>query len=270
MALYYRAVTESRANRLFFLAWGCVGFLCLLGLWQIAVLASPRISVALPPPSALPSAFATELSLGILLPALGSTLLHLAGGITLGTCLGIICGYFIAVSPLVRALINPIVILARPIPALAWIPMAIVWFGISSWTALFIVAQGVFWTMLIATQGAIENIHREHQELAYAYGFTSFHQQLVHFIAPDAAPAVMTAFRSALGQSWTLIVAAELCGIQGLGQRLWEVGGMLATDRVGAYMLLIGGAAACIDLLFRGIESRVLFWRQPLDSNQKI
>src|SRR4029079_18842527 len=103
--------------------------------------------------------------------------------------------------------------LLRPIPGLAWVPFAIIWFGVEPSAAVFIIAIGVFWIVFFATQGAVRGVDRDLIEVAQAFGFRSDAARLVKILLPAATPGILVGVRTALGQAWMAVVAAEIFGV---------------------------------------------------------
>jgi len=155
-----------------------------------------------------------------------------------------------------------IIRIIRPIPGLAWIPFAILWFGVEERSAIFIVAIGVFWIVYFATHGGIRTVDRELIEVAQAFGFKSVFQKLVKVQLPASLPSVLVGIRTSLGQAWMAVVAAELFGVSGLGQRMNQASSLLATDIVVVYMLTMAGLYAVFDVGFTVIQSRMLVWKK--------
>ena len=110
----------------------------------------------------------------------------------------------------------------RPIPGLAWVPFAILWFGIDATAAIFIIGIGVFWISYFAAHGAVRAVDRDLIEVAEAFGFRRADQKLIKVILPAAAPGILAGLRTALGQAWMAVVAAEIFGVPGLGQRMMQ------------------------------------------------
>ncbi len=207
-----------------------LGLVAFLAFWE----AVPRFGVVaatmLPGPSALPAAFAKELRSGAWAASVGSSLGHyvlgLAVGAGLGTVVGIACGMFRVLDEALSGIVRVL----RPIPGLAWVPFAIIWFGVDLRAAVFIIATGVFWIVFFAAHGAIRGVDRDLIEVADAFGFGSPWARLVKILFPAALPGWLVGLRTALGQAWMAVVAAELFGVPGLGQRMMQASSLLATD----------------------------------------
>ena len=149
----------------------------------------------------------------------------------------------------------------RPIPPLAWIPFALIWFGATETAAAFIIALGVFWVNYFAAIAAVHAIDPGLHELAEAFGQRAWWCVWARSWLPGAAPGLLAGLRTGLGQGWMSVVAAELFGIPGIGQRMSEAAGLLATDVLVLYMLTIAGLYAASDALFEAVARRLLAWR---------
>jgi len=149
----------------------------------------------------------------------------------------------------------------RPIPGLAWVPFAIIWFGVDERAAVLIIAIGVFWIVFFSTHGAIRNVDRDLLEVASAFGYRSGWSRLTKVAFPAALPGIAIGIRTSLGQAWMAVVAAELSGIGGLGQRMIQASSLLATDIVVVYMLTIAALYGLVDMFFSRAAARLLIWK---------
>lgn len=238
-----------------------LGLALFLALWE----ALPRLGLLnptlVPPPSAIPAAFLGELRSGTWLEAVLSSLSHYVTGLAVGAGLGVALGIVSGMSRTFEDLTAWIVRLVRPIPGLAWVPFAIIWFGVEPAAAVFIIAIGVFWIVFFATQGAIRGVDRDLVEVAQAFGFRSWLARLMKILAPAATPGIMVGLRTALGQAWMAVVAAEIFGVPGVGQRMMQASSLLASDIVLVYMLTMAALYGLIDAAFVALQSWLLRWR---------
>ena len=238
-----------------------LGLLAFLAIWE----ALPRFGllnpVLVPPPSAIPPALVREVSSGVWGAAVASSLTHYLTGLAVGAGLGVALGIASGMSSLFETLTAWIVRLVRPIPGLAWVPFAIIWFGVEPAAAVFIIAIGVFWIVFFATAGAIRGVDRDLVEVARAFGFRSATAQLAKIMLPAATPGIMVGLRTALGQAWMAVVAAEIFGVPGVGQRMMQASSLLATDIVLVYMLTMAALYGLIDAAFVAAQGWLLRWR---------
>ncbi len=250
-----------RSERLTGLGLALLGLVLFLGVWE----ALPRLGLVrpamLPGPSALPAAFLKELRSGIWPTAVVESLGHYVVGLGVGAVLGVVAGIACGMSATIDALASWVVRVLRPIPGLAWVPFAILWFGIDLGAAVFIIAIGVFWIVFFATHGAVRGIDRDLHEVAAAFGFRSVRARLAKIVLPAATPGILTGLRTALGQAWMAVVAAELFGVPGLGQRMVQASSLIATDVVIVYMLTMAMLYGLFDAGFVALQGWLLRWR---------
>jgi NitT/TauT family transport system permease protein len=216
----------------------------------------------LPPPSTIPRALTSEIREGFWQVMVLSSLRHYTVGFVLGSVLGVGLGVMVALFPRIEASQAWLARVLRPIPPLAWIPFAIIWFGITETAAAFIISIGIFWINYFTAMGAVQAVDKDLIEVARAFGHRSFPALLRKVILPGAAPGILSGLRAGLGQGWMTVVAAELFGIQGIGQRMIEASGLLATDIVILYMFSIALLYGVSDYIFVLIQKRILAWQR--------
>jgi len=243
-------------------ALAALGFAVFLALWE----ACPQLGLVsadtLPPPSVLPAAFYRELTSGIWILALSASLSHYLEGLVFGCGFGVAFGVATGMWRGMEAALSWIVRALRPIPGIAWIPFAILWFGIEPAAAVFIISIGVFWISYFATLSAVRAVDRDLIEVAEAFGFRSVGQKLVKVILPAAAPGILGGLRTAIGQAWMAVVAAELFGVFGLGNRMMQASNLLASDIVVVYMATMAALYGLIDTGFVAAQNWLLKWKQ--------
>jgi sulfonate transport system permease protein len=237
------------------------GFIGFLLIWQFMPGLTPVTRSLLPLPSQLPGAFLSEVQSGIWLTCVAESLSHYALGLVIGVLAGVVIGVATGMFRRLEWTLAWVTRVLRPIPGLAWIPFAILWFGVEPKAAIFIIAIGVFWIVFFAAQAAIRNVDRDFVEVADAFGFTSDWEKLVKVLFPASLPGICVGVRTALGQAWMAVVAAELFGVAGLGQRMNEASSLLATDIVVVYMLTIAALYGLVDMLFVLAQNRILAWK---------
>jgi NitT/TauT family transport system permease protein len=238
-----------------------LGLAAFLALWE-AVPALGFVNPAfLPPPSAIPRAFLRELASGEWPRAIANSLGHYAIGLLTGIAAGVALGIVTGMYQPMESLTAWVVRVLRPIPGLAWVPFAIIWFGVDPKSAVFIIAIGVFWIMYFAAHGAIRAVDRDLVEVADAFGFRSGPARLVKVLLPAATPGILVGVRTAIGQAWMAVVAAEIFGVAGLGQRMMQASSLLATDIVVVYMLTMAGLYGFLDTAFVALQGWLLRWK---------
>ncbi|HTR44135.1 MAG TPA: ABC transporter permease [Thermodesulfovibrionales bacterium] len=172
---------------------------------------------------------------------------------------GIVMGY----SARMRDYLTPFVELLRPIPPLAWVPIAILWFGIGDQSASFIIFLGAFFPVLLNTVGGVLSISRRLIESSVILGATKT-DLFRKVLFPGALPSIITGIRISLGIGWMTLVAAEFTGVRsgyGLGYMIMTARDIQRPDQIIAGMVVIGLIGYAMDLLIRTAEARLLKWR---------
>lgn len=191
-----------------------------------------------------------------------ASLRHYTIGFVIGSVLGVTLGVSVALFARVEASQAWLARILRPIPPLAWIPFAIIWFGITETAAAFIISIGIFWINYFTAMAAVQAVDKDLIEVARAFGHRSLPALLRKVILPGAAPGILSGLRAGLGQGWMTVVAAELFGIEGIGQRMMEASGLLATDVVVLYMFSIAFLYGISDYIFVRIQQKILAWQR--------
>lgn len=260
-ALAPAAATRARLGALGSIGLSAAGLLVFLLIWQAVPSLGLVNPMMLPGPLGIPSAFRDELVSGMWLAAVTGSLSHYALGLVLGSALGVGLGVVTGMSHVAEVLTAWVVRMLRPIPGLAWAPFAIIWFGVTPTAAVFIITISVFWIVFFAAHGAVRAVDRDLLEVAEAFGFRAAHEKLVKIYLPAALPGILVGLRTALGQAWMAVVAAEIFGVPGLGHRMIEASALLATDIVVVYMLTMAALYGLLDSLFLVTQNWLLRWK---------
>ncbi len=187
---------------------------------------------------------------------------RVAQGFTLATLIGVPIGIVIGWSNLAARLIDPTIQSLRPIPITAWLPFSIALFGIRDFGAIFLIALGAFYPIVInATHGA-RDISKNLVRAAIMLG-ASRRQLLFRVVFPNSLPAVFTGMRIGLGIAWTAVIVAEMVAVQsGLGYVLWDAYYIGRMDIVIANMISIGIIGFLSDRLIVLLERPILRWKR--------
>ena len=254
---------------------GVGGLAVFLTVWWIGA-AVTQPSYLLPGPIESVGAFldlfatSTEIPLPLLggsltlptgLAHLTQTLFHYVPGLLVGAVCGVSLGLTMGWSGRLDDWLRPLIRLLRPIPPLAWIVFAIVWFGIHHTGAAFIVFIGAFWINFYGAYGGVEGVDTELTDAASTLGVERDLSMLKLVALPSAAPQILTGFRTSIGRCWMIVVGAELFGAPGVGYEIINAANNLAMATSVAYMLLISLTFLCMDVGFRLVERQVLAWR---------
>ncbi|MCE2577092.1 ABC transporter permease [Gluconacetobacter entanii] len=240
---------------------GIVGLVVLFGVWEASVRLGWVPAGLLPAPSSLGPAWLDEVRNGAWQTAIRDSLTHYLLGLVIGTVLGALVGLLCGAVGVLDALLAGVVRVLRPIPGLAWVPFAILWFGLNTAGATFVIAISVFWINFYAAYGAVQSIDPDLYEVAAAFGHGSFLGRLTKVVLPASAPGLLAGLRTGLGQAWMSVVAAELFGVPGIGARMMQASSLLATDLVVVYMLTMALLYALTDMAFMVVRRRLLGWQ---------
>ena len=254
---------------------GAVGSAIFLVVWQVAAMPVP--TYLLPTPLEVAQAFVVELTapavftvplldieIGLtrMLVNLSDSLYHYIPGLFVGGAAGIAFGIALGWSELLDDAITPVQRVLRPIPPLAWIAFAIVWLGVNHRGAAFIVGIGAFWINFYNAYAGVKSVPQSTKEVAASLGVESDLTMIRKVVVPKASPEIMTGIRTSIGQSWMIVVAAELFGAPGVGFQIINAAQNLALDVSVAYMFVISIVFLISDGIFQRVESRVLVWRE--------
>jgi NitT/TauT family transport system permease protein/taurine transport system permease protein len=182
-------------------------------------------------------------------------------GFTVAASIGVALGLAMGASRVVEAFVNPIFLVLRPIPPLAWIPLAIVWLGLGDAAKMMVIFVSAFVPSVINSYTGVRQIDRPIFEAAAMLDITGA-RYWREVLIPGALPSIFTGLRLSLQASWTTLVAAELVGaITGLGQIINQ-----AAQDIYPAMILVGmiSVALCGWLMTMGlgwIEKRVMPWK---------
>src|SRR3989338_184173 len=153
-----------------------------LAIWQLLVLLIPQSNI-LPSPLGVLNAFGITLSDGTLFLDIATSIKRVLLGFILGSFLGLLAGMFFALHKKLGEYVIPLLELIRPIPPIAWIPLAILWFGIGDFSALFLVMLGAFFPVFSNTYDGIRNIKNVHLHIARNFGAEKKHM-IIHVFFP--------------------------------------------------------------------------------------
>jgi len=193
--------------------------------------------------------------------------------------LGVVMGYYGTVFRLFSNFLN----LFRPIPPLAWVPLVMAWFGISSlatifnietgltfvyldnlkFSMLFIIFIGAFYPILISTIQGVQGVPNTFIDSARVLGANE-RQILLRVLIPGALPSIVTGLRIGLGIAWMCLVSAEMLpgSLSGVGYLITHAYTLAATDVVVAGMIGIGVVGALMDVAFRRFEDKKFGWQR--------
>jgi NitT/TauT family transport system permease protein len=157
--------------------------------------------------------------------------------------------------PAANQTVNPLLQIVRPICPIAWIPVAIILFGVGDATAVFLIFLGAFFPIVVACVSGVSNVPSVFRRAGRNFGLTP-PQLLAKVIFPAALPQIIIGLRISLGIAWLVMVAAEMIAVDsGLGYLVIDARNSgKRYDLVVAAMLVIGVIGLALDLCFRRIR----------------
>lgn len=237
--------------------------LLLLSLWQLLGTSGTKNANLVPTPIQVAQALATMAqSRELFVDALAS-LRRVLIGFLLAATAGLLLGTLLAWLQRAAAWLEAPFELLRPIPPIAWIPLAILWFGIGETPAYFIVFLGAFFPILVSVRDGVRATETLHINAARCLG-AGRRLLLTDVILPSTLPSILTGFRVGFGVGWICVITAELVGAQsGLGYMIQLNRLLLRTDKVVAGMVVIGCLGFTVNQLLVLLEEKLVRWRRP-------
>lgn len=232
----------------------------LVVLWHVLVVSSG--SQIFPSPMEVLRGLAELARKGVLASYIGDSLWRVGCGYLIALALGVPLGMALGWYPTAAAAINPVIQVLRPISALAWIPIAIVLFGVTNLAAIFLIFLASFFPIVVATMNGVRNVPMMYLSAGRNFGLSA-PALFARVIFPAALPRVLTGLRVALGVAWLVVVAAEMLAVDsGLGYLVIDSRNAgKRYDLVVAAMLLIGLIGLALNSLVRLIERmRAVRW----------
>ncbi|MBK3665075.1 ABC transporter permease [Bradyrhizobium diazoefficiens] len=239
-----------------------VGIGLFVALWFIASI-HLHSDVLLPEPTVVFRGFIDLLRDGSLLKDVGASLKRVLGGFAIASLLAIPLSLLMASVRPLDLLMSPVISFLRPIPPIAWIPIAILWFGIGDPPSYFITAIASFFPIFINSYAGGKSVQPQHIYAARSLG-AGPRALFLRIYLPSAMPMIATGLRVGLGQSWMAVVTAELIAAHsGLGYMIQANRLALETGLVLVGMCVIGLLGALMSLGLGVIERHVLIpWKQ--------
>ena len=232
----------------------------LIVLWQLAARVGWLSSRILPEPWAVAKAFWTLSASGELWTNLRVSLWRAVSGFVIGGGLGLIFGLLTGSFRRAETLLDTTFQMVRNIPALALIPLVILWFGIDESAKLFLLAIGVFFPIYLNTFHGIRSADQGLIEMARSYGLSGW-PLYRDVILPAALPSILVGVRFALGLVWVLLIVAETISAQsGIGYMTMNAREFLQTDVVLVGILMYALLGKVADILSRALERYFLRW----------
>ncbi len=193
---------------------------------------------------------------GTLVQHMLASLFRVTIGYGIAVLLAIPVGSAMGWFPAVNRALNPIVQLLRPISPIAWIPIAILWFGVGDRSPIFLIFLSSFFPVVVATAAGVDLVEQQYIRAAQNFGLRglSLYRQVIF---PAALPQIITGMRVGLGVAWLVVVAAEMVAINsGLGYLIIDSRNAgTRYDLVVAGMVIIGVIGFLLDAIMKRLET---------------
>jgi len=229
------------------------GIFVAVAAWQLGVSLHP--SSLIPGPVAVARGIGELAVRGLLVKYVVASLFRVTWGYLTALIVAVPLGLALGMRRRAEAAINPVLQVLRPISPLAWIPIAILWFGVGDLSAIFLIFLASLLPLTVATMNAVHNIDPVHLAAARNFGIP-LRARITRVLIPAILPQLIVAMRIALGVAWLVVVAAEMIAVNsGLGFLIVDARNAgNRYDLVVAGMVLIGAIGIVLDLLMRRIE----------------
>lgn len=218
--------------------------------------------VALPPLSLVARDFGALVRSGALFADGLASLGRIGAGVAIATVVALLLAIPAALWPTFSYLFGGVIELIRPVPPLAWIPIAILAFGIGNEPAIAIVALGAFFPIWLGLQQGFTEVRGQHLLAARSFGANT-RVKLFDVILPSVLPYAFHGFRLGVGLGWFCVVAAELMGANsGLGYGIQLNSLNLSMGKTYSYVVVIAALGAGMNFVLQSIEARVFRWHR--------
>lgn len=236
-----------------------------LGIWQIAFLMRFTPDYVLPSPSQVGSALKSQYDQGILLPSAWNSLRRGFQGFVFAIAIGTPIGLVLGLNKTIRLVLKPIITGLQQLPSVAWVPAAIIWFGLSNATIYTVILLGAVPSIASGLSSGIDQIPQQFLKVGKVLGANRW-QSIRFIILPGALPGFLSGLEQGWAFAWRSLMAAELIAVSpalgtGLGQLL-DVGRQL-----GDMALVLG---AILAIMFVGILVERIFFSPIREHTLKV
>jgi NitT/TauT family transport system permease protein len=196
--------------------------------------------------------------------SLGS-LYRVVVGFAVGAGLALPLGLAMGASRIVYGWMNPLMQLLRPIPPIAYIPLSMLWFGLGNAPAIFLIALGAFFPVLMNTIAGVRQVDGIYLRAARNLG-ASGPTLFLRVILPAAVPYILTGVRIGIGTAFIVVIVSEMIAVNnGLGFRILEAREYFKSDQIIAGMISIGILGLAIDAGVNKLNNYLLRWHRGLE-----
>ncbi|MBS1160123.1 MAG: Binding-protein-dependent transport system inner rane component [Proteobacteria bacterium] len=194
-----------------------------------------------------------------------SSLFRVITGFLIGAGLALPFGLLMGASPRIYDLFNPLMQILRPIPPIAYIPLAILWFGLGNPPSFFLIAIGAFFPVLMNTIAGVRQVDGIFLRAARNLGASQW-TMFTRVILPAATPYILAGVRIGIGTAFIVVIVSEMIAVNdGLGFRILEAREFMWSDKIIAGMITIGLLGLAIDTGVSRLNNHLLRWHRGLE-----
>lgn len=188
-------------------------------------------------------------------------------GFAIGAVLALPLGLLMGASQRVYEWFNPLLQVLRPIPPIAWIPLSILWFGLGNPPAIFLIALGAFFPVLMNTIAGVRNVDSIYIRAALNLGANQ-RVLFTRVMLPAAMPYILAGARIGMGTAFIVVIVSEMIAVNnGLGFRILEAREYFWSDKIIAGMLSIGLLGLAIDMVMVALNHHLLRWHRGQEND---
>ena len=235
--------------------WSVASLLFVVAIWYAVWRFGGFIQYALPSPMEVGEALVRMTVSGEMFRDLGASVSRLVAAVIIGAITGIVVGAAIAVNKHVARSVAPLLTFFNALGGIAWIPLAILWFGVGASAILFVIWNSVFFQIVFNTFNGIRQVPMVYRRAAATMGASRW-QVFWDVLLPGALPSLITGLRTGISFGWRTLIAAEMIGaLTGIGVLIITASRFFRSDRIFAGIIVIGIVWLFIDrVLLRTLE----------------
>ncbi|MFO8083194.1 MAG: ABC transporter permease [Desulfobacterales bacterium] len=239
----------------------CISFAVILIIWALMTALFKWNEVVFPGPAQTVKSMWELIRSGVLLKHTAASLFRVTSGFYLAVLFGIPLGIILGRLKVARQFLNPVIHFLRPISPLAWIPFAMLWFGIGDKPAVFLIFLSSFFPLVVSTMSAVSQIDPVYFCVAANFNLSRT-ERVQKIIFPAILPSIVTSLRISVGVAWLVVVAAEMIAVKsGLGYLILDSRNGLRMDYVVSAMIVIGFIGLILDYVMKRLEKiETVYW----------
>lgn len=254
-------MNNSRSEKYSLFTISAISIVVFVGIWELATRFGLIDPIFLPSPSAVFERAVRTFENGALVANVLASTRRVMVGFLMSVVVSIPLGLVLGTSRRACAVFDPIISLLRPLPSMSWIPLSLLWFGITETQKYSIVFMGTIAPALLYVIDATRNVDNVLILAARNMGASRI-QVMWHVILPASLSQIIIGFKIILGLAWTCVISAELIAAkEGLGFMIMNGKEFFQTDTVVLGMVLISLTVLVFDTVLRRVERRILAWK---------